>query len=117
MQYRFLGTRITVGLIALLAINDSREPNPASAVAGQPAPAVRPVEFHLQTRDPRTGAISVRTQLVDPARVGIVLVDTWNFHWCMTAAQRCGSFAPRFNKALAWASLPARSDRATSRKR
>jgi hypothetical protein len=41
--------------------------------------------------------------VLDAGKVAIVLVDTWNFHWCMTAAQRCGSFAGRFNKALAGA--------------
>ncbi|MBM4038852.1 MAG: hypothetical protein FJ290_10085, partial [Planctomycetes bacterium] len=60
----------------------------------------RSIELSLQTRDPKTGQPSVAKQKLDPAKVGIVIVDPWNFHWCMTAAQRFGAMAPRLNHAL-----------------
>ena len=58
------------------------------------------IELTLQTRDPKTGRTATRTERVDPKRVGVVLVDPWNFHWCMTAATRVGAMTPRWNRAL-----------------
>lgn len=56
------------------------------------------VELTLRSRDAE-GQVTTRAEAVDPRKVAVVLVDTWNFHWCMTATQRCGSFVPRFNRA------------------
>lgn len=61
----------------------------------------RHLELTLQTRDRETGEIRRTTEKVDPARVGIVAVDIWNYHWCKTSAARAGSFVPRINHALA----------------
>lgn len=70
----------------------------AAAAEAKTAPAV--IELTLLSRDGPTGEPRNETSSVDPRRVGVVLVDTWNFHWCMTATQRCGSFVERFNTAL-----------------
>ena len=56
--------------------------------------------LELQTRDPATGAITIRTEEVDPRRVGVIAVDVWNFHWCKTATMRVDAFVPRLNRAL-----------------
>ncbi|MEX0711639.1 MAG: NPCBM/NEW2 domain-containing protein [Pirellulales bacterium] len=58
------------------------------------------IELTLRSRDRATGQVSSDKLAIDPRQIGVVLVDTWNFHWCLTATQRCGSFAGRFNQAL-----------------
>lgn len=59
-----------------------------------------PIELTLQRREVQSGAIVNDSLRIEPRRLAVVLVDTWNYHWCMTAAARCGSFVGRFNKAL-----------------
>lgn len=54
----------------------------------------------LQTRDPATGAVRRVSENVDPARVGVVAVDVWNFHWCKTATLRVDAIVPRLDRAL-----------------
>lgn len=62
--------------------------------------AAEPIELTCQTRDPETGKIILTTEKVDPARIGVVAVDVWNFHWCKTATMRVDAIVPRMNKAL-----------------
>jgi len=59
------------------------------------------ITLTLQTRDPATGQIVVTNETVDPARVGVIAVDVWNWHWCKTATMRVDAIVPRLNKALA----------------
>jgi hypothetical protein len=54
----------------------------------------------LQTREPATGAITLRTEEVDPRRVGVIAVDVGNVHWCKTATMRVDAFVPQMNRAL-----------------
>ena len=61
------------------------------------------IELTLQTRDPVTGKILLTTEKIDPARVGVIAVDIWNYHWCKTATMRVDAIVPRLNKALAGA--------------
>src|SRR5881394_3819384 len=58
------------------------------------------IELTLQTRDPATGKVILTTEKVDPAHVGVIAVDVWNFHWCKTATMRVDAIVPRMNKAL-----------------
>lgn len=58
------------------------------------------LELTLQTRDPATGAIRLASEKVDPARVGVIAVDVWNFHWCKTATMRVDAIVPRLDRAL-----------------
>ena len=32
--------------------------------------------------------------------MAVVIVDPWNFHWCMTACERVSAMVPRWNRAL-----------------
>jgi hypothetical protein len=57
------------------------------------------ITLSLRTRD-ASGTPSVRRENVDPAKVGIVVVDMWNFHWCKTATMRVAALVPRMNRAL-----------------
>src|SRR6266571_3020479 len=58
------------------------------------------IELTLQTRDPESGKILLAAEKVDPAHVGVIAVDVWNWHWCKTATMRVDAIVPRMNKAL-----------------
>ena len=77
-------------LCALLAVSLAR---PTLA-------APRVLELTLQTRDPQTGRIISTTEKVDATKVAIVIVDPWNYHWCMTACERLSAMVPRWNRAI-----------------
>jgi hypothetical protein len=63
--------------------------------AGGPA-----VDFTLQTRDRETRRSVARKEAIDPAKIGIVIIDMWNTNDCMTNAQRAAALVPRMNKVL-----------------
>src|SRR5437879_12763914 len=65
--------------------------------------AANEIALALQTRDPATGKILLATEKINPARVGVIAVDVWNYHWCKTATMRVDAIVPRLNKALAGA--------------
>src|SRR6185369_8160808 len=57
------------------------------------------LELALQTRD-SDGKPIISHEKIVPARIGVVVVDMWNFHWCKTATMRVDALVPRMNKAL-----------------
>ena len=71
----------------------------ALALPAVPAPA-RIMELDLQSRDPKTGQIAHHTEQVDSAKIAVVTIDPWNFHWCMTACERVSAMVPRWNRAM-----------------
>ncbi len=58
------------------------------------------IQWALQTRDAATGTVHQEQERVDPARVGVIAVDVWNFHWCKTATMRVDAIVPRLDAAL-----------------
>lgn len=58
------------------------------------------LELTLQTRDAKTNQVVLATEKVDAAKVGVVIVDPWNYHWCMTACERLSAMVPRWNRAI-----------------
>src|ERR1035437_5531554 len=58
------------------------------------------LQLSLQTRDANTNQVIIRNENVDVSKVGIVIVDPWDYHWCMTACERVSAMVPRWNKAL-----------------
>ncbi|MEI6513599.1 MAG: NPCBM/NEW2 domain-containing protein [bacterium] len=58
------------------------------------------MELELRRRNDPQGETTITTETIPTEKIGIVLVDTWDYHWCMTCTERYGSFVPRFNKAL-----------------
>lgn len=58
------------------------------------------LQLSLQTRDPKTNQVITRTEDVNASNVGVVIVDPWNYHWCMTACERVSAMVPRWNRAL-----------------
>jgi hypothetical protein len=69
--------------------------------AARPASAAPP-EFLTLTLQSRgaDGVPRTREERIDPKRVGVVVVDPWNFHWCKTATMRVGALIPRINRSL-----------------
>lgn len=57
--------------------------------------------FTLRTRDAKTSELKTAPLAFDPQKTGIVIVDPWNYHWCMTWTEQAGGMTPRMNKALA----------------
>src|SRR5438045_807557 len=37
---------------------------------------------------------------VDTAKVAVIAVDMWNWHWCKTSSMRVGALVPRMNVCL-----------------
>ena len=58
------------------------------------------IQLDLQYRY-QENQIVLEKQTFSVDQIGVMVVDTWNYHWCMTAAERCSSFALRMNHALA----------------
>jgi nicotinamidase-related amidase len=65
-----------------------------------PAPRPREIDLELLTRDPSDSAASIRTERVLSSRIGVVIVDMWDYHWCSTWLGRAGTLIPRMNRAL-----------------
>ena len=72
---------------------------------GQLGAQVSPSEItlSLHLRDSKTNQPVVKPLTIDPRKVGIVIVDPWNYHWCTTWTEQAGGMTPRMNKALAGA--------------
>ena len=85
-EYRLVAARGL--LIVWLAVT-------SSARAGE-----RLFELDLQTRDPQTGEVIAKTKKFDASKVAVVIVDPWNYHWCMTWTRQAGGMTPRMNRAL-----------------
>ena len=58
------------------------------------------LSLDLQRRRPRDGKRIVESQSFQAHKLGIVIVDLWDWHWCKTASERVGALIPRMNKAL-----------------
>ena len=65
-----------------------------------PAVQGRHLEVHLQTRDAASDRPIVRTTTIETERTGVVIVDPWDYHWCITWNHLYGSRVPRWNRAL-----------------
>ena len=68
-------------------------------ILGQTAQASN-LEVHLQTRDAASDRPIVRPTTINTARTGVVIVDPWDYHWCITWNHLYGSRVPRWNRAL-----------------
>lgn len=66
----------------------TQESTPPSSITAQ-----------YQTRDSRNTIIH-KDSIIDPSRIGIVIIDMWNFHWCKTSAARVAAMVPRMNQSL-----------------
>jgi nicotinamidase-related amidase len=58
------------------------------------------VELNLRSRSRETGQVLSNNRRIDPGRVGVVVMDMWSYHWCMTCSERAAALVPRMNRAL-----------------
>ena len=58
------------------------------------------IALSLRVRDPKTGQLVTTPLKIDPHKVGFVIVDPWNYHWCMTWTEQAGGMSPRMNRVL-----------------
>ncbi|MBI3413857.1 MAG: NPCBM/NEW2 domain-containing protein [Verrucomicrobia bacterium] len=58
------------------------------------------LEFDLQRRNPDTGDVLVTKERVASSKIGVVVVDMWNYHWCKTSTMRVAALVPRMKKVL-----------------
>ena len=58
------------------------------------------LNLDLATRDSKTKIQKVKSTKIESKKIGIVIIDMWNFHANMTAAERVAAMAPRMNKTL-----------------
>jgi hypothetical protein len=61
------------------------------------------IGLHTQTRDPKNDEVRTHVAKVDSRKVGVIVIDPWNYHWCMTWSEQAGGTVPRMNQALAGA--------------
>lgn len=59
------------------------------------------LELHLQRREKETGEVRVTPTRVEATRMGLVIVDMWNWHWCKTSTARVASLVPRLSRVVA----------------
>lgn len=58
------------------------------------------VRLNLQSRDSLTGQILKTSRDLNSRRIGVVVMDMWSYHWCLTCAERAAAIVPRMNHAL-----------------
>ena len=91
-----------LGLLLGSAIGAGNRNVPIAA-KHETASAPGEIEFRTQTRDRKTDKIQTHTLKIDSRKVGIIIIDPWNYHWCMTWSEQAGDTVPRMNRALAGA--------------
>ena len=59
------------------------------------------ISLTLRTRGRQTKQLLQHAQKVPASNIGVIIIDPWNYHWCMTWTQQAGGMATRINRALA----------------
>jgi hypothetical protein len=70
-----------------------------TAILGTLQAQTKTLHLNLQTRDPKTNNVILKTEDVEVSKVAIVIVDPWSYHWCMTWTEQAGGMTPRMNRA------------------
>ncbi|MDR0385078.1 MAG: NPCBM/NEW2 domain-containing protein [Prevotellaceae bacterium] len=60
----------------------------------------RDITLNCLTRDSATGTIISTPTVIDPSKTAVIIIDMWNFHWCMTATERVSAMVSRMNRTL-----------------
>lgn len=86
---------LSLGLLVGFAMPSAR-----SQSVSPPGGSRRAIQLDLQFRDPQTNAVQRTRESLDPAKIGVIAVDVWNYHWCKTATMRVDAIVPRIDRAL-----------------
>ena len=81
-------------LVLLVACNTAKDKTE------EPKSQTQYLELDLQRRDPQTGKVKTTKEKLIPSKTGIVVVDMWNYTWCMTVGARAEAIVERMNKSL-----------------
>ena len=57
----------------------------------------------IQKYDSASDRFLTERTVMNPQKTAIIVIDMWNFHWCMTASERVSAMVPRMNRTLATA--------------
>jgi nicotinamidase-related amidase len=57
--------------------------------------------FSVQKYDSVSDKLVTEQMVLNPKKTAIIVIDMWNFHWCMTASERVSAMVPRMNGVLA----------------
>jgi nicotinamidase-related amidase len=69
--------------------------------SGQPVEQQEQFTVTVQKYDTVTDRFITEQMALNPEKTAIIVIDMWNFHWCMTASERVSAMAPRMNGTLA----------------
>jgi len=58
------------------------------------------ISISLQSRNPETNKVIIKNEKINPAETAIIIVDMWNDHHCLSAAERVTEMAPAMNEVL-----------------
>ncbi len=61
---------------------------------------VKKIEFDLRRRDGGTGEVNITKEKIDPSKVGVVIIDMWDYQGCVTVVGRIGAMIERMNKSV-----------------
>jgi nicotinamidase-related amidase len=54
----------------------------------------------VQKYDSVAGKIVSERMELNPAKTAVIVIDMWNYHWCMTCSERVAAMVPRMNAVL-----------------
>ena len=89
-----LALALLIQAVQTAPLPGSGPPTVGAADAGQSS-ELPSVSFEL-----RNGSTTT-TKAYDPAKLALLVIDVWSYHWCKTCTARIGSMIPRINGAVA----------------
>jgi alpha-L-fucosidase 2 len=63
-------------------------------------PEVKTFSFNVQKYDSATDKYVEERMILKPEKTAIIVVDMWNYHWCVTTSERVSAMVPRMNRVL-----------------
>ncbi len=81
-------------LVLTVACNDAQDKTEMSIM--QP----RYLELNMRSRDPNSDKVIITREKIDPANIGIVIIDMWDYQGCVTIVGRAEALIERMNKSL-----------------
>lgn len=90
-------------VVALLTSPATRRATADDDSVAAPRASAEAAQWRVQTRDPQSSELRRDTLTLNPKRMAVIVIDPWNYHWCMTWTEQAGGTVPRLNHALAGA--------------
>ena len=81
-------------LVLLVACNTAQDKTESPKIQ------TRYLELDLQRRDPNSDKVIITKEKIDPSKIGIVIIDMWDYQGCVTIVGRSEALIERMNKSL-----------------